>query len=277
MHVSLTLVAATILMACGCGRLGFDPPNTFDDAPTFSDADQDDSSSDSPLAIGHDEDGDGLPDFVDNCPHIANVTQANADADQAGDACDSFPTTQNTLRFYSLLTADLNKPDDSITGTWIKGDDVWTANDANNANLHILGPTDSSEIFIGYDVIDVIGTAANHELSVRAEVTAMDAFYYGHYYSSGASNAGVSNDFYDGAGNYLSLQNSGTGQPFALGPATLAVRFDVNTKEIRTRFSNSTGNYDLTSPAPMLLSMRHYHLDAVGAEIQIRYFAIVGQ
>ena len=54
------------------------------------------ASSDSPRVIGHDEDGDGLPDFVDNCPHIANVTQANADADQAGDACDSFPTTQNS-------------------------------------------------------------------------------------------------------------------------------------------------------------------------------------
>ncbi len=277
MHVSSTLVAAAILMAGGCGRLGFNAPSTDDDAAAFTDAVQADSSSDSRFAIGHDEDGDGLPDFVDNCPHIANVTQANVDNDQVGDACDSFPATVNTLRFYSLLTADLNKPDDSIIGNWVKGDDVWTANDANNANLHILGPTGTSEIFIGYNVIDVIGTAANHELSVRAEVTAMEAFYYGHYYSSGASNAGISNNFYDGAGNYVSLQNSGTGRPFEEGPATLAVRFDVNTKEMRTRFSNSTGDYDVTSPAPMLASMRHYHLDAVGAEIQIRYFAVVSQ
>lgn len=39
-----------------------------------------------------DQDNDGVPDAVDNCPTIANANQANADGDARGDACDLFPT-----------------------------------------------------------------------------------------------------------------------------------------------------------------------------------------
>lgn len=36
-----------------------------------------------------DTDGDGICDELDNCPTVANVDQANADDDEAGDACDA--------------------------------------------------------------------------------------------------------------------------------------------------------------------------------------------
>ncbi len=39
-----------------------------------------------------DQDGDGVLDAVDNCPTVANPSQANADGDARGDACDPFPT-----------------------------------------------------------------------------------------------------------------------------------------------------------------------------------------
>jgi hypothetical protein len=35
-----------------------------------------------------DEDGDGVPDDVDNCPGVANADQADADGDGSGDLCD---------------------------------------------------------------------------------------------------------------------------------------------------------------------------------------------
>jgi Thrombospondin type 3 repeat len=35
-----------------------------------------------------DSDGDGVSDYRDNCPSISNGSQANADGDNAGDACD---------------------------------------------------------------------------------------------------------------------------------------------------------------------------------------------
>ncbi len=44
-----------------------------------------------PLAGDPDGDGDGFSDHCDNCPTVANPTQANADGDLAGDACDVCP------------------------------------------------------------------------------------------------------------------------------------------------------------------------------------------
>ena len=42
-----------------------------------------------------DGDGDGSIDCIDNCPFVANPSQANVDADGFGDACDNCPTAAN--------------------------------------------------------------------------------------------------------------------------------------------------------------------------------------
>jgi hypothetical protein len=42
-----------------------------------------------PVVVDPDADGDGVPDASDNCPAVANATQANADGDALGNACDS--------------------------------------------------------------------------------------------------------------------------------------------------------------------------------------------
>ncbi len=57
-----------------------------------------------------DHDGDGVDDDRDGCPHLASATQADADADGIGDACDP----SNSVRhrrvlfegFYEALAAD---------------------------------------------------------------------------------------------------------------------------------------------------------------------------
>ena len=41
-----------------------------------------------------DDDNDGVPDDVDNCPTIPNPDQANADSDELGDPCDPTPNPQ---------------------------------------------------------------------------------------------------------------------------------------------------------------------------------------
>ena len=50
------------------------------------------SSSESDVFVWkfqHDKDGDGVPDYTDNCLNIQNSNQSNYDADRKGDACDS--------------------------------------------------------------------------------------------------------------------------------------------------------------------------------------------
>src|SRR5262249_2521327 len=49
----------------------------------------------SACAIPPDTDGDGVPNAADNCPFVANPTQADTDGDGVGDACDNCPTVSN--------------------------------------------------------------------------------------------------------------------------------------------------------------------------------------
>lgn len=51
---------------------------------------------------GHDEDGDGVPDDGDLCPHIADEEQGDADGDGIGDACDRAPAG-GTQHFFSFF------------------------------------------------------------------------------------------------------------------------------------------------------------------------------
>ena len=47
------------------------------------------------LAEIPDTDGDGIPDYLDNCPLVFNPGQEDADGDGVGDACDNCPDTYN--------------------------------------------------------------------------------------------------------------------------------------------------------------------------------------
>lgn len=75
-----TLVVLCVLHS-GCGRFGFaDRPDAARGPDAFV-----------CTPVGHDEDGDGVDDACDVCPHLVG-TQADGDGDRVGDACDPEPT-----------------------------------------------------------------------------------------------------------------------------------------------------------------------------------------
>ena len=45
--------------------------------------------------VDEDSDGDGIPNSSDNCPSVANASQADADGDGIGDVCDNAPNIAN--------------------------------------------------------------------------------------------------------------------------------------------------------------------------------------
>jgi hypothetical protein len=65
-----------------------------------------------------DDDGDGVPNTVDNCPRATNADQADADRDGTGDACD--PTYNHTwLRFDSDAGDSIGK---GVDHAWYPAD-----------------------------------------------------------------------------------------------------------------------------------------------------------
>jgi hypothetical protein len=57
-----------------------------------------------------DVDGDGVADRADNCPSVANGSQADGDADLVGDLCDSCTTAANPRVAATFLSANPRVP-----------------------------------------------------------------------------------------------------------------------------------------------------------------------
>ena len=67
------------------------------------------------IAVLTDNDGDGVWDYVDNCPDISNPDQSDMDGDGIGDACDNLYDLTNgngvNLADFSLFAAEWGRTD----------------------------------------------------------------------------------------------------------------------------------------------------------------------
>src|SRR5262245_47268082 len=142
------------VLAVGCGRIAFD--ELVD--PSV-----------------HDEDGDGVPDVVDVCPHVADPAQLDMDGDRVGDACDLEPTIprQTILWFFAMNELD---PQLELGGTWTQvGDDVVSA--PNGGGLRAALPQGGDlEIALAFELRSVMGTA-EHQVAVSPSLTDVPRWY----------------------------------------------------------------------------------------------------
>lgn len=86
---------------CACGRLGFDATDAGPSTGELPDARV-------CTSFQHDEDGDGIDDSCDVCPHLADPVQDDGDVDGVGDACDPEPTLprQAIMFFEPFINRD---------------------------------------------------------------------------------------------------------------------------------------------------------------------------
>jgi hypothetical protein len=116
-----------LLLVAGCDRLfGFDEvPAPEIDAPIGGCL----------ISGEHDDDGDCVPDSVDDCPGMPDPAQGDRDGDHVGDACDPDPLMGgNTLRVFVPNTDPLTLSNWSVSGAWsITGDALADADTANSS------------------------------------------------------------------------------------------------------------------------------------------------
>jgi hypothetical protein len=128
---------------------------------------------------GHDEDGDGVPDSIDVCPHIPDPAQLDSDGDGIGDACDPEP---DNPRQHLVLFATMQPTDQPIAlsggGTWTQAADSVHFDGNADGDLIYMFTATNARIAIGFDVEQVVGDATlQHQLSLGFDLGMPPKYY----------------------------------------------------------------------------------------------------
>jgi hypothetical protein len=119
-----------------------------------------------PPFAGHDEDGDGVADIADPCPHLANADQ-DTDGDGIGDACDPYPHTPGDhMFFYSFATGT----DDLVLDSGgVAALDALELGSVGNAteSAFVQHSFTSVRVEIGFEIVTVGTAAMFRELGIR--------------------------------------------------------------------------------------------------------------
>lgn len=175
-------VVALIALA-GCGRFGFDA------AAGSSSGDANDAS-DGPISDvvppGHDEDGDGVPDSDDVCPHVADALQLDDDGDGVGNACDPDPTVANQIALFATMgPGDQPFTIGALTDYVItqlpdavRFDGELGADGNIYANLQIPITLADARVAVGFDVIAIVPGANSGQNQIALALLDQPPSYY---------------------------------------------------------------------------------------------------
>jgi hypothetical protein len=144
---------ALVALVVACGRVDF-TGRAIDASPA-------DARNDA--LVGHDEDGDGIPDIIDVCPHIPDPDQLDSDGDGIGDACDPEPTNP---RQHLVVFATLQPGDQPLglagTGTWTQGSDSIHFDGNQDGDFSFPLVATDVRIAIGVDIESLVGDVTTH-------------------------------------------------------------------------------------------------------------------
>jgi len=131
---------------------------------------------------GHDEDGDGVRDSDDVCPHLAG-SQADGDGDRVGDDCDPNPTVaRDTIaRFATMRAGDQPLSPLYTPATFEQRDDslALVGLDANGVEAHLEMPLVVGDVrlAIGLDIVDRLDPSPQNQFALTIKPAAAPYYY----------------------------------------------------------------------------------------------------
>jgi hypothetical protein len=242
----------------GCGRVAFG---------TIADS-QRDASCVAP--VGHDEDGDGVDDACDVCPHVPDPAQLDSDGDGVGDACD--PAPNDPSQFWVLFD-----PFTQPLPAWAYDAGTQVTNDA----LHLPALTATIGAHLvdapAVDLLEYAGTitslgTGSHQLTLGIHST-LTPHYYCELFETGTQ-------FYFSATyslndvSFPSVQSMQLPGTFTTGDVTMTLANTPPTWQCRVRVG--TSDVRVGGAIPAGISPDLIFLSAGGVDIDVRYFVRIG-
>lgn len=239
-----------LLFLAACGRVDFDAL--------------------APACAGHDEDGDGVPDVCDVCPHIAD-DQADRDGDGVGDACDQHPDDAiDHIAFFDPFVAAGDVWTFRQSQPTYSGEDLEidaTPKDVYFAANYPHPPASGSYLF-GAEIVAV--NAAKSQLSISG-FAGEGGYYYCELDAEGAGNTALAQTYTLDNDTFERLSESDSAVDLAPGEVSMALVDEPPTFTCNTSWFASPAT--LTSEIP--LTATSVEIGTNNAHVRFHWFIAI--
>jgi hypothetical protein len=239
---------AVVVAVTGCGRIGFQP-----------------GPLDAACSGTHDEDGDGIPDCADVCPHIPDPAQLDSDGDGVGDACDPHPNDpiDHLVEFDPFTSPPTSW---TLNGTYtFEADDI--AVDATTNVFRMLRPfTPASDTFA---IAGHVASSTGTPQQVTIQFDAATEGYYCELYES-------PNDFLQFTYSYDLMPYTNVyklDEPALAGAdVALVLSQDSVAGTVKCSASVAAMPQNGSAPIPANIPTTQLRVQAIAVELRLDYF-----
>jgi hypothetical protein len=216
-------------------------------------------------AVSHDEDGDGLPDSADPCPHVAGDA-TDTDGDGVGDACDVHPSTPTERwRLFSPLTPGTNPFDQPLSQN---ADSLQVSGDS--AFFSLAETLQTVRIDLGFQINALFGTG-QHQIAFGLDTGATPYYFI-------ELNENTSVKDFNLAKLDMSMYTSVGEAPTAgMHPGTGFIRLDADaTSQVWTGYGGWIGElYNIMGSTPGYTGAPLVKFAINGLDVDLRYIAVI--